>query len=596
MSKSIPVEDVNGNKHVLKATVISVDASTMTTGRSADISDQEFEHFVQSANIVRPPLSQAELSILSEYSSELGPAIDSMMVGIEGFGGRLLPRPMPEEMKEKNTAAIAEERSWLSSLIKFPNPKGSLVRLRKRTRKDLESTGNAYWELIRSPSRPERFSCINKLDAATMFISKPDKKFTRMEVKYVDEDLTLRSKNFQVKFRRFVQIVNAKRAWFKEFGDPRIISRRDGLVIAPSMEEFKKLDARAQENNPPSSWATEVFHFRIESARRSPYGMPRFTGNIIAIKGSRGAEETNIITQQNNHVPSMAVLVSGGALTEGSISRIKEFVDTQIKGNSNYSKFLIIEGENTSDALSGAGSAKVEIKALSEAQIKDELWQEYDNNNAAKVRRAFRLPPIMVGKTEDLNRSTAQESERLAEKYVYNPEREEMDEVINQIFMQQGFRFWFFKSNSPNVTNDEDLVKILTGAEKAGCLTPRIGRMILEDILNRELPPLKTTEDFDPDLPFSLCLARLMQSAGFANQNGTFAPQGQIPTAPGEPGRPATAEAGNPANSSPSDDVQKRLDPHEALKDLLAQPEKLIESLTTVRDALGKELAGEGVE
>ena len=63
----------------------------------------------------------------------------------------------------------------------------------------------------------------------------------------------------------------------------------------------------------------------------------------------------------------MAIMVSGGMLTEGSIERIREFVDTQIKGDSNYSKFLIIEGEGSHDALSGTSNVKVEVEIFDQA-------------------------------------------------------------------------------------------------------------------------------------------------------------------------------------------------------------------------------------
>jgi len=106
--------------------------------------------------------------------------------------------------------------------------------------------------------------------------------------------------------------------------------------------------------------------------------MPSFTGNLIAIKGSRSGEESNILTLQNNNVPSMAVMVSGGLLTDGSIDRLQEFVDTSIKGDLNYSKFLILEGESNHDALSGASSMKIEIKPLTNEQHTDALWDTYD--------------------------------------------------------------------------------------------------------------------------------------------------------------------------------------------------------------------------
>lgn len=525
VSKRIPVEDVNGNKHILKATVVSVDPTSKSQS-SDEITDDTLITLGLNGRIISPPLSQEQLVLLQENSSELGQIIDAMITGVAGFGGRVHLREMKDSAKEVHASLIAEEQEYLETFFKFPNPEGSFKKLIKESLEDYESTGNMYWELIPTVTRSGRFSCINKLDVSTMRLTKLDQNFTRYSVKYVDRNFQLKNKYFVKKFRRFVQVVNNKKMFFKEFGDPRIIDKRTGDVI----------DAMV----PQKYWANEVWHRRLYTPRRSPYGLPRFTGNIIAIRGSRSADETNILTQQNNHVPSMAVMVAGGQLTQASCDRLQDFVDTQIKSNANYSKFLILEGESDHDSLSGSGSMKIEIQPLSNNQHQDQLWQEYDKSNSEKLRRSFRIPPILVGKGEDYSKATATVSERLAERYVFSPEREELDEEINKLLVQQGFRFCVWKSHSPNVTDDQDLVRILTGAERTGGLTPRISRMLLEDILNRKLPPFpEDVEDFNPDLPFSYTLAKLMHEAGAANQNGSFASQGQTPKAPGSPGRPS---------------------------------------------------------
>lgn len=594
VSKKIPVEDVNGNKHILKATVIQVDRNLTKSGESNEIQDDLLQQLGISNKIVEPPLNQTELSVIHEFSSELGQVVESMAVGVEGFGHRLIPRIPDKEDQKKIKSPMEEERKFLRSLFMFPNADEDFVRLRKDTRKDLENSGNAYWELIKSDvaKNKDRFNCINRLDIGTMFITRPAKELVRIRVRYVEEDGELKNKIFPIRPRLLVQIVGRKKVFFKFFRDPRIINKKTGDVIAKNVNEFGKLDRETQKANPEKVWANEVLHLKIGSPRRTPYGMPRYAGNIISVKGSRGADETNIITQQNNHMPSMAILVSGGQLTEGSIQRIKEFVDTQIKGDANYSKFLLIEGESMHDTLTQPGNFKIEIKPLSENQHKDQLWQDYDNNNADKVRRSWRTPPIMVGKTDGLNRNTAETSERFAEKYVYNPEREEMDVNINQLLQQQGIRWWIFKSNSPNVTNDEDLVKILTGAEKSGGLTPRISRFLLEDILNRELPPIKEGDEFfDPDVPFSLSLAKLQQGAGIANQMGTSSPQGQNPAPPGQPGRPPKQD--DEEEVEPPDEVDKvfqNIDPHFKLEEALGKPKKFLKGLVALRDALEKNL------
>lgn len=585
------MEDAKGNKHVLKATVISVSRNIKKSDTSAEILDETLEELGLSEKIVRPPLSQSDLAVLQEISSELGQTIDAMVIGIEGFGGRLLPRTDEKDFLDgdreavgsfitKNKEAITEEKSWLKSMLDAPNAKGSFVKLRKETREDLEANGNAYWELVPS-LKAGRYSCMNKLDVATMYITKTDKNFTTMEVPYVNGNLEIQKKKFQVKFRRYVQVVGNAKVYFKEFADPRPIDRRTGEVLLPG--KSGGFMNSAQEPVDKKFLANEVYHFKIYTPRRTPYGLPRFTGNIIAIKGSRSADETNIITQQNNHVPSMAVMVSGGQLTEGSIKRVQEFVDVQIKSDSNYSKFLLLEAESSHDGLSPAGSAKVEIKPLTDAQHSDQLWQNYDENNAKKIRRSFRIAPILVGDSANYDRATAQVSEALTEKYVYNPEREEMDAIINRIFLQQSIRFWKFKSNSPNVTNDEDLVAILTGAERSGALTPRIARDILGDILNKELPGfVNTPEDFNPDVPFSYTLAQLMHSAGKANQNGTMTPQGQTPKAPGRNGRPPKDENLDADGQA----IEAMVDPEALLNKLLEKPERTLNVLRSIRDSL----------
>lgn len=598
ISKSIPVEDSEGNKHILKATVISI-----SKGGSNSIAEDNFEQLILSNKLVSPPLSQTELSVLAEVSSELGQVIDSLSVGIDGFGSRLIRRkklpviidPSSDDAKElaedKVLAAEAvEEKSFLDAMMMFPNPDEDFTELKKNTRQELEATGNAYWELIPTPvagsNKLFRYSCINRLSPSTMFFTKPDKKMTRMKLHYVDARLNLRSKTFMKRFRRLVQVIGTKSVYFKQFGDPRVIDKRDGSVIAPSIE-FWSNDLKLQNEFPKKYWANEVYHHKIPTPRRTPYGLPRYTGNIIAIKGSRGADETNILTQQNNHMPSMAIVVAGGMLTEGSVQRIQEFVDTQIKGNANYSKFLILEGESTHDSLSGAASMKVEVKPLSDNQHKDQLWQDYDKNNASKIRRNFRTPPIMVGHIDDLTRANAQESERFAEKWVYNPARESMDKAINKILMQQGFKHWVFKSNSPNVTNDEDLVAILTGGEKTGGITPRIARMLLEDILNRELPAIKEDNpDFDPDVPFSLSIAKLAMGAkaASANQSGTFSTQGQNQRPRNPVGRPSNEDSQK--HMELVDELFDNLDGSKILERLTKNPQESLEALQFLRDSI----------
>lgn len=530
VSKSIPVEDVNGNKSVLRATIIGVPTEKIRKERSHEIPDDDLYTLGFGSTIIKPPLSPKELSVLSEYSSELGPNIDAMVIGIEGFGQKVVVRKMTQAQEAVFGKEISIEKRWLeTNIVENPNPVGSLRKLRKQLLRDRENTGNAYLELVPS-AVGSKYSSYNRIEPSAIWITKADSNFTRFYQNYVDDNFTIKQKSFLKRFRRFVQIIGKKKVFFKEFRDPRMIDARTGEVLrmrSNSSGQQVPVDEKGVEV-PRKYLARELFHFALQTSRKTPYGLPRFTGNIIGIKGSRSSEEANILTMQNNNVPSMAVVVSGGMLTEGSIDRMQEFIDTSIKGDLNYSKFLLLEGEGSSDALSGTSSMKIDIKPLTNDQHTDALWSDYDKRNNTKTRRAFRQPQILVGDTETLSRDVAQESERLAEKYVYNPEREDLDEDWNKILVQQGIRFHVIKTNSPNVTNDEDLVKILSGAEKTGGVTPRIAHMILGDILNRELPAIiEDDPDFKPDLPFSISVGKLARGMAMSNGAGTLAPTGQ---------------------------------------------------------------------
>ena len=499
---------------------------------SSQLPTDDFRAMTKAGQVIEPPFELLTLAMMEENSSELRQIIDAMEINIEGFGGRLTPKAMTKEQREKNAPEILAEQRQLKAWLSGINPRDNLTALRRKARRDRELTGNAYWELI-PPKRGERdrISAISYVPAHTVRISKQDADATPMNRRVYDIDTgDWVDQTFLLRFRRFVQVRNSKKVWFKEYGDPRIVDRETGLAYAD------EASATAAEV-PRDRYAHCLYHMKIHSSR-TPYGLPRYVGNLFSIFGSRASDEINYNTFLNNNVPSMAIMVSGNAmLTEGTVKRINEFAQSVMKRSNNYSKFLILEAEPaTEGGFQNSGTAAIKIERLKNEQQSDQLFQAYDDNNSDKVRRAFRLPPIFVGKATDYNRATADTSRKLAEEQVFAPEREEMDRCITMIFEDMGFRFWKYKSFGPNVTNDEDIVKVMNSIEKTGAMTPNLGRRLLADILNDE-PELYDSSlvDFDPDVPFSLTMAEAVKGVGALGGNpatGALAPnQGQTPAA-----------------------------------------------------------------
>lgn len=484
---------------------------------SKSIGDDPFGALIGEGKIIEPPFDPLVLAMLPEQNTEMGPCVEAMVRNIDGYGHRFIPRVEAVDKGDQLAKQIEGERVTLENFFAYASLDDSFVALRSKVRQDIETTGNGYLEVIRGENG--KIQSLIHLPSYQMRLGRMEPKHYKAkipilelqeggEVKVVEISTWKRFRTFAQsashRLRSFVAESITVR-WFKEFGDDRVVDCRTGEVADPSLsEEFR---------------ANEVVHFKIYSSRSS-YGIPRFIGVLLTIFGDRKAEEINYVTFRNNQVPSIAILVSNGQVTDDSIDRIQEFVSTQVQGQDNYSKVLIIEAESsTDDEGEESGNVRIDMEPLTKSQIQDALFQEYSKSNQDKVRRAWRLPPILVGATSDYSRSVAETSRRLADEQVFAPERDEFDSWINRrLFPEMGIVYHQYKSNSPNTTDNAELVKILASAEKTGGMTPRVARMILEDVLGRKLPDFP--EDFPIDQPFSLLMAEAVKNKADPTEPG----------------------------------------------------------------------------
>jgi PBSX family phage portal protein len=482
-------------------------------GQSKELPEDPWELLTSEGQVIEPPFDLLTLAMLPERNSELTPCIEAMEHNIEGYGHRYVSRIDIEddEVPEDIRKAVRSERVMLENFFQYASEE-SFTDLRKRRRKDLETTGVAFWEVIRSASG--KVQGLNHIPSYQMRLGLQEAKPYKVDVPILElqEDGSFKVAKIPTwrRFRKFVQSRFVQRSnlsyvggyqtrWFKEFGDPRTYCAKTGEQL-----KRKKLRESKEEDR-----ANEIVCFKLYCPR-SPYGLPRFIGNLLAILGDRAAEEINYITFRNNNVPSMMLLVSNGQITQDSIDRIRDYIETQIQGSDNYSKVLVVEAEGLVEGEEG-GQVKMQIERLQSQQRSDALFQEYSKNNQDRIRRCFRLPPIFVGRSDDYTRATAEASRRLADEQIFAPEREAFDEWVNRkLFPAMGVVYHKFKSNSPNTTDNTELVKILANAEKTGALTPRIGRAIMADILSTELP--RFPKDFPADLPFSMTMAEAVKN------------------------------------------------------------------------------------
>lgn len=463
------------------------------------------EKLYEEGRIIRPPYDLNKFMALVEESNVLQECLDAMSVNVGGFGYVFRPRLMPDNAKKSFEKDIVREKIELHLFWESVCTDFSFVEARKRMRRDMESVGNGYFEVIPTmdDKRVAELQHIQGHSIRLGILSDEAQEFSFYRVnpaKNWEIEIVKRKK----RFRNFVQVDQSgkKLVWFKEWRDPRKMSKSTGRY------EGEKGQAPITKEDE----ATALAHFKIYNGR-SPYGVPRFAGRFPSIEGSRRSEEINYFTMGSNMVPSCFICVEDGELTDETIERLQELLETGIGEDMNYSKFVLLEAETTiEDPMPGtSGKARIRVEPMTKIQPKDQLFQEYDKNNQNKIRQAWRIPPIFIGRADDYTRATADASRRIGDEQVFAPEREAVDWFANQLNMSMGARFHLFKTKTPNITDNNELVKAMGIAEKSGGMTPRRANVLLEDIFDGTIGPLP--KGIDPDIPYSLQFA-WAQTAG----------------------------------------------------------------------------------
>lgn len=508
---------------IAKARVIEVreqmakgPSGTAETVASNQVTPDDYSTAFTNLGALDPVYDPEMLALLFEHSNSLRQNIDAYTTNIDGFGHRFDPildldaadadqrlanaiefdrlragddsdeLPSKEEvaaLKKKVIKTMRHEKSRLELFFEFCSPQTSFVTLRRHTRQDLESMGNAYWEVLRNRGGDIVHFCY--VPAFTIRLLPLDPEPVTFKQRVRVSEISFDEIDIVVRTRRYVQIVEGRAVFFKELGDHRLISSKSGMVY-PDEETMlhTEPDARA---------ATELLHFRVHSVR-SPYGVPRWIGNLLAVIGSRQAEEVNFTYFENKSVPPLAILVSGGRMSQSSVDRVQDYIESNIKGKRNFHKILVLEAESPGGSTANDANAakmKIDIKPLTAAQHQDALFQNYDERNIDKVGQSFRLPRMLRGDIRDFNRSTADAALTFAEVQVFEPERQEFDFIINRkILSAMGIQFWRFVSLAPVIRDAVAMSEIIKNLSNASVITPEEARELAGDVFNRDFKRL----------------------------------------------------------------------------------------------------------
>ncbi|EJS62032.1 PBSX family phage portal protein [Bacillus cereus BAG2X1-1] len=457
------------NKRKVSAKVIKA-AGTSTQVLSRQQEDEKEKNAVN--DIITPPYRIEDLQQIRENSTILGQCIDAYKRNIAGFGHEM--KYKQGDIKE--TAEMKTEWSFVNDeVIPFFSFDKPFKEVLETSIDDRETTGNGYIEVIRNlEGKPAEL--VNMLPQYMRVTRKDDKP---QDVTYIINGKEVKRKKL---FRRYVQQVGTIDTYFKEYGDPRFLNKETG--------EFGT--ATFGDKN-----ATEVIQLKIGNG---PYGIPRWVSHVVHMVGARKAEELNLrYFKQGRHIP-MAILLKNGILSEDSEAAITDYV-SNVEGEDNQHKYLLLQVESAEEGIVGDTPIPVdiELKSLADILQNDALFLEYDEKSRQKVQSAFRLPDVYVGYIRDFNRATAESVREITEEQVFEPERNNLEFIINNVLLlPYGLKHVYVNLRKSEISNTEDMVKTIEVLADKGGLTFQDVRNLAGNMLNKEFSDYDMPEANEP--------------------------------------------------------------------------------------------------
>lgn len=484
---------------IIKTGTVSKQDKAVLSGTQLE-KDDAFEAFFfdprkndPEAQVLRPPYQPHQLAHLCQKNNTLGQMIAAMEVNIDGTGWEI-ERAAKDE--ENDPAKDDPEKERLEDWFKEPFPRTSFTTLRRATRRDMEQVGYAFMEVLRSIDGelmflkhiPAHQMRLVKLDAPVMVEQKVQREGKEMEVV------------MNVRERRYAQVMSKRVIYFKEYGASRELDRLTGEWSE------EKLDVKDR--------ATEVLYFSVYEDAKTPYGVPRWINQIPSVLGSRKAEELNLDFFNSGGLPPALIIIQGGELTPEVRKQLQQYMSGR---GSSYHRAGIIEVAASGGSLDSPGNVRVTVERFGSERIQDSMFENYDERCEQRVRAAFRLPPIFVGKSQDYSFATAFASYTVTEAQVFQPERDEFDEIINNTIMRELDPEGEFIFRSLPLTVDDVATKLEALGLVSEDLTRETRVAAVNEIVGMTLVPDDAEPEPEPDPVVTVVAPAGAPAAGVEN-------------------------------------------------------------------------------
>lgn len=483
----------------------------------------------------KPPLYWC---LLARSSSVLPAVIRALEIGVESYGYEFVPllakdggkwyakedaqkddvwamiqgegaeRPTDRSFKDMDEL-LAVELERLERFYDNFSPFDSFTTIRGRFRTDEETTGWWTMEVLRDalgiPCGGEHVPSYQ-----TRMLVRDDRP-TDMTQARIGHDWRWVLEERPHYFRLFVQIKGNRKHYYKQFMDPRNFSYLTGKLIG----------------SPDATTAATEMIYCGKYVPGSEYGEPDWASQEYNIGGAFQAERGNFRHFRNNLIPAILLLImGGGTIGEDALKRMLDTFEN-VPGDDSASRLFAAQiPSGIAEAATSGGkidSPKVLLQILTHQQKQDSTFQQYIQNCAKMTMGSTRVPPILVGWSNDYNKATSQAALEMFEAQVCRPKRNKFDDLQNRVLLpEMRVRFHEFRSNGPDLMDIDTVASMLTSVAGAGGMSINGAIELGNKFLGTNVPAYPGEEG---NMPMTLLLQKLQAEAfpiggmGFTKDN-----------------------------------------------------------------------------
>ena len=374
---------------------------------------EQYQEWLSANGLIPPPYDPKSFLTLYESNPIFWRCVNQLATDVAGLGWRLHLREGQKDNKSELTR--------LNEFLEHPNPDDSFRSLLKQLLVDWGTVGWFGIECLRN--RLGQVGEIFYVPAHTLRVHKTKKKYA--------------------------QVRNNKKVWFKKFGEVRDISAKDGKPITGKSK----------------GKANELIYYRNFYPKSDFYGVPNIIAAVGDVIGMIGLRDYNLAFFENFGIPA-ALIVLEGEWDAGSDKKVSEFINKEIKGTENAHRTLVVKQP---------ADCKFHYQKLA-IEVKEASFKLYEQARREDIMIAYSMPPERVGVrvVGKLGGNVAEEATKIYVQSVVEPLQLDMEEIINHKLLES--EVYEFKFKNVDLRDYDKLVERLIKEVGYAIKTPNEAR------------------------------------------------------------------------------------------------------------------------